>query len=209
MYCEGMSLRAISRVLNVNRKTVSQYFIEASNRAEIAHLKTLKGGDLITQYVQFDEMEAFEGGKKYPLGIELAVRVKTGQIISARVARIPIKAQAVSQSARIEAKRIADRPQKMTEMMLEMDKVLPFKSLISCDHAKINISKVKEILPQHKLKTHQGTSKELWRVNYTCLKLRQDISRLRRSTLATTKKKENLQRHLDLYIAYNNKYGIF
>ena len=209
MYCEGMSLRAIGRVLNINRKTVTQYFIEASGRAEVAHLKALEKGNIITRHVQFDELETFEGGRRRPLGVELAVRVKTGQIISARVARIPMKNFTVPARVKIQAREASTRSQKMAEMMFDIQKTLPCRSLITCDHAKINSRMVNEMLPGNKLQTYEGTSKELWRVNYTCLKLRQDVSRLRRATLATTKRKANLQRHLDLYIAYNNEYNIF
>ena len=38
-------------------------------------------------------METFEHSKKKPLGIELAIRPKTFEIISMKVCRIPMKAQ--------------------------------------------------------------------------------------------------------------------
>jgi len=209
MYCEGMSLNAIARVLVLNRKTVSRYFIEASGRARVEHIKRLNTGQIRTSYVQFDEMESFEIGKMRPLGIELAVRVKTGEIISAVVARIPIKAYIMSKKKKLEYAAITDRKMRMSEMLLEVSKALKPNSTIESDEAFINTKVAKEILPKHRNITQPGTSKALWRVNYVCLKLRQDVSRLRRATLATTKRIDYLQKHLDLYIAYHNGYKIF
>ena len=47
---------------------------------------------------------------------------------------------------------------------------------------------------------------KLWGINPICTKLRQNISRLRRRTWATTKDWRQLQNHLDLFIAYPNGY---
>jgi hypothetical protein len=55
----------------------------------------------------------------------------------------------------------------------------------------------------------QGELKKVYRdplfaINHTCAILRANINRLIRKTWCTTKKKDNLQRHLDLFIAYFN-----
>ena len=48
----------------------------------------------------------------------------------------------------------------------------------------------------------------LFPINQRFAKLRSDIKRLTRKSWCTTKKIENLQRHLDIYMAYNNGWQI-
>lgn len=45
--------------------------------------------DLKTNYVQFDELFTYEKSKCLPVAVALAVRPKTGEIVSARAGRIP------------------------------------------------------------------------------------------------------------------------
>ena len=49
----------------------------------------------------------------------------------------------------------------------------------------------------------------LFLLNVSAAKIRHDLSRMARKVWVTTKKCEFLQRHLDLYIAYHNKYALF
>ncbi|MGZ3809720.1 MAG: transposase, partial [Bacteriovorax sp.] len=46
----------------------------------------------------------------------------------------------------------------------------------------------------------------LFKINHTCAMLRYRINRLVRRTWCTTKKIEMLENHLQIYIAYHNKY---
>lgn len=52
------------------------------------------------------------------------------------------------------------------------------------------------------------SSSENKKIDRVFRKMRQDISQLGRKTLSATKKVENLQRHLDLYINYNNQFRV-
>ena len=85
-----MSLNGIARVLGVNRKTVTKYFRE---NAEIARQENEKrlGKDLMTSYVQFDQLETYEHTKRKPVGIQISIRWKTGEIISAKAGYIPVR----------------------------------------------------------------------------------------------------------------------
>lgn len=207
LYCEGMSLRAAGRVLKLNRKTVERYFLDNANRAEEAHNRVLDTKGIITTYVQTDEMETFEHTHKRPLGIQLAIRVKTGEILSARVARIPMKAQIASPKKKAEYALLTNRKQKQVELLLDLEKIMKKDSTLETDGKYIARKTVNQILEGVEYESKVRAS-EMWRINKACLKLRQNVSRLRRQTLATTKKADRLQKHLALYIAYNNNYNV-
>ena len=204
MYCEGMSQRAIARVLKINRKTVEKYFIECSLRSRVRNLKRLNSGAIKTTYVQFDELETYEQGKRRPLGVQCSVRAKTGEIISTKVCKIPVKALSVSKSYVDWWNQNVNRSSAITDMLLETQKVLSDRySMVACDNAKQPVSLAKKILSSHKVQVYNsGASNK--KIDLTFLKMRQDISRLRRRTLATTKRQDRLQAHLDLYTDYHN-----
>ena len=204
LYCEGMSLRAIARALNTTLKTVLKYFLENSNVSRYKNLKRLEQGDIVTTYVQFDELETFEHTKKRPLGVECSIRAKTGQIISTKVCTIPVKALAVSKYYTQHWNKNINRESAITDMLLETKKALSDEfSTIACDNAKQPVSIAKKIFKKENIQVYNSYSQNK-RIDLTFLKMRQDISRLRRKTLATTKKRENLQKHLDLYTDYHN-----
>ena len=92
LYCEGTTLRGISRILKISYNTVVEKWRFMASKARIKHLTTLEFGEIVTKYIQFDQMETFEHTKEKPLGIALSIRPKTGQILSAKVCRIPIRA---------------------------------------------------------------------------------------------------------------------
>ena len=198
-----MSLRAIGRVLKINRKTVEKYFLEASYEAREAHNKTLAEGEIVTTYIQCDEMETFEHGHKRPLGIQLAIRPKTGQIITAKVCRIPMRAVTATKQAKDDYAVLNTRGQAKAEMLLEISKVLKDKGTIRSDGRYLGRDMIREITPGAIYQTSTAPD-DIFMLNKICLKMRQDISRMRRRTLSTTKKMERLQNHLDLYVRYNN-----
>jgi len=179
-----------------------------STRAEETHEKILDTKGIVTTYVQSDEMETFEHHNQKPLGIELAIRVKTGEMISAKVSRIPMKAHAASPAEKAKYAALSTRDQKQTEMLMDVEKVITGKSTLESDGKYIARKTVNKILTNTNYES-KVRSCEMWRINKTCMVLRQNISRLRRKTLATTKRMDRLQKHLSLYIAYNNGYEIF
>ena len=78
------------------------------------------------------------------------------------------------------------------------------------DHIPIQVKKSYKIMcPKSLIETHVNDYAGMWRLNHTCAKLRHHLSRLKRKTWATTKNRKFLQMHLDLFIAYQNKYKLF
>ncbi len=98
MYCERMSLRGIARTLKISYPTVVKYFRENAELSREANKKRLDNTELMTSYVQFDQLESYEHTKRKPVGIQLSIRHKTGEIISAKAGYIPVRALSVSQT---------------------------------------------------------------------------------------------------------------
>ena len=67
-----------------------------AKKAKKIHESTLLTGQIITKYIQFDQIETFEHTRRRPLGIALSIKPKTGQILSAKVCRISIRALTLS-----------------------------------------------------------------------------------------------------------------
>ena len=209
LYCEGNTLRGIARILNINYKTVDRKFQYMAHLARERHLKALHEKEIITKYIQCDEMETFEKTRANPLGIELAIRPKTGQILSARVCKIPIKALTLSAKKKTEYNKKSNRKEGMTEMFFEVSKALnEGYSVISMDGQKELVKMSKVICTKSLVELHVNDYAGMWRLNHTCAKLRHHVSRLKRKTWATTKKAERLQMHLDLFIAWQNEYDL-
>ena len=198
----------MARALKTSRKTIEKYFLENSLIAKKNNKQNLDKGKIVTTYVQFDELETFEHTKRKPLGVQVSIRAKTGEIISAKVGTIQVKALAVSKSYINYWNSKLTRSIAIKEALKETKKALNKDySLISFDEARQPLKIASDIYGDNSIQVHKSKAKNK-RIDLCFLKMRQDISRLRRRTLATTKRRENLQRHLDLYIDYHNKYRV-
>ena len=203
MYCERMSLNGIARVLKINRKTVVKYFLKMAKEARIQNLKNLEDKKIITTYVQFDAFETFEETKERPLGVFLSVRAKTGEIISAKVYKTDIRALSIAKSKIEEWNKQTNKDEALIEFLQETEKSFNrVYTTLGCDGLPSQIKIAKEICGDNVKVVTLGENK---RIDLAIKKIRNDLSRLSRKTLCTTKKAERLQKHLDLYIHYHNK----
>jgi hypothetical protein len=186
------------------------------------HERRLASGRLKTSYIQLDEQHTFEHTKYRPLSIVMAVRVKTGEIIEAQVApfrttvgqeKLPLKYQNEyrpdNRPVAIEDTLNSAKKAVRKSITIESDESTAYFKIIKKVIPKAIYRRVKKMLPFYIPKDEQRKMKKpLFVVNYTCAKLRNDLSRLARKTWVTTKKMERLQSHLDLYIAFNNGYDL-
>ena len=205
LYCEGNTLRGMARIMGIQYNTVVAKFRHVAKLARERHLKALEQGEIQTAYMQFDGMETFVKTRKQPYGIELSIRPKTGQIISAKVCRVPIKGLTISKPLAVEWNLQSNREQGVCDMLLESSKALKEVATLASDGDRLSKSMVKQVLPERQHNTYTDYDR-LWRMNHACAKLRHHISRLKRKTWAVTKSPERLQMHLDLFIAWNNGY---
>jgi hypothetical protein len=201
-------MRGIARHLKVSRLTVVRKFIWLSERpwSEVA---------LDFDEIQMDELETIEHTKCKPLSILIFVD-KLGTPFQAKVSQIPAKGQL----ARFALKRYGPRPDESDAMLRETLRKLSkgfTPSLVKSDKKPSYATAIKEFWKDAKHETYERGQKEkliermhenrskkkfdpLFNINHACARLRADIRRLTRRSWCTTKKPENLQRHLNIYI---------
>ncbi len=208
----GVTLRRIAKIMNVARKTVERKFNWLSTKSVELHQQALIRGDLNTSYVQFDEMETCEGSKKRPLSISLAVRAKTGQIIDVGVAKMKLKGKLAAKYPDNIFNWGEDNREEISKNVFKtVETIAKSEITIACDKKPSYPNIIKSVLPTAKIQTHKrGIEKTefdpIFKLNHIAAKIRADLSRMRRRTWSITKKWKNLQKHLYIYIAWNNKY---
>ena len=204
LYCERMSLRGIARVLKISRSTVNTYFLRAAKRARTENLRALDKRKIVSTYVQFDALETFEHSKQKPLGVWLSVRAKTGQLISAKVFKTDIRALSVSKAVMEAWNRQSDKENALVECLLETRKAHNrVHTTVGCDGERGALKTARKVHMAPNVNVVElGQNKK---IDLSIRKLRNDISRLSRKSLSSTKKAERLQNHLDLYINYHNR----
>lgn len=211
LYSERMSLRAISDHLRVNIKTVVRKLEYLAVKSRIKHQQVIESGGIKTSYVQFDEMETFEHTKLKPISIAVAIRAKTREIIGLQVAEMNCKGHTAELSRSIYGWR-NDTRKEACQSVMELVKKCSKESLtVATDGKRAYPNAINEVIPHANVESKKRSSKKggydtLFSLNKVCANLRKDISRLARKTMITTKNKNKLQMHLDIYIAFNNGY---
>ncbi|MCB0348361.1 MAG: hypothetical protein KDD37_05970 [Bdellovibrionales bacterium] len=213
----GNSQRRIARLLGCNLKTVARKFIFLSEQMRAKHMDyVLKHRNI--QSIQFDEMETWEHSKLKPLSIFVLVEKDSRKILSIKVSQMPAKGLIRDRSLKKYGKRQDHRKWDMEEEFSFLQGILSPSASFESDESPRYPSLVKKYFPDsfHKrykgrrgCVTGQGELKAggfdpLFSINHSCAMLRANVNRLVRRTWCTTKIKENLQRHIDLYMYYHN-----
>ncbi|MFM8269986.1 MAG: hypothetical protein ACKN9V_07335 [Pseudomonadota bacterium] len=221
-YASGTTLRRMAIVMGVSRVTINRKFLFMAELARKEHSRRIHAGELKTSLAHFDEMETFEHTKLKPLSIALAVRARTGEVIGAQIAEMNCKGHlaAISQMkygwrkdnrnvAREDVLRSLNQCSR-ERLVVVTDKKTDYpKILKKCvPHAEIRQVKRVERLSTKVSVNRSNKYDALFTLNYTCAKIRHDLSRMARKVWVTTKKAERLQAHLNLYIAFNNGYKL-
>lgn len=211
LYCEGNTLRGIQRILGCSYTTVLRKFHFMAQRARKIHNRQLQTRSLpVSDSIQIDEIKTFVVERYQALGIQLAVSQKTRKIISAKVAKIAsTPTKSVSKELKAKWTAQSTRRPKIIEMMHEIRMVANKNSILKCDGDVATKSLASWNLPELKFVTLKDQYEKMWDLNHIAAKMRHHMSRMKRKSWATTKNIEGLQRHLDLFIAYQNGYFSF
>ena len=138
---------------------------------DFEYIKAMFEKEIQTTYVQIDGMETFVNTRKTPYGIELAIRPKTGQILSAKVCRIPIKALSVSEIETGKWNSKVNRTEAISDMLIESSYAMKNGATIGSDGDTTSKKIVKKVCPENKHQIYSD-SDSLWRINHACAKLR-------------------------------------
>lgn len=215
----GVSQRRAARFLNVNKTTIVRKFRFMADK--LVKLNTKPNFFLPNESVrqiQFDHMESFEHSKLKPLSILLIVDKPSRKILAADVCVSPAKGLLVKKSLKKYGKRKDQRTHRMHEIFKKIHKIYPNIEQIESDQSPLYKPVVKTYYPQISYKQYKGRRgcvtgrgelksggfDPLFSLNHTAASLRENVNRLFRKTWCTTKDKNELQRHIDLYIHYHN-----
>ena len=220
LYCSGVSLRRMAKVLRINRKTVVRKFRFLADEAQKKEREKLR--DFLQFPIadfQFDDMETFESSKLKPLSITLAVQTKTRRILGFSVSPLAPKGLLVAKAKKKYGQRKGKRK-------LGRQKLLKNLAPYVCTYATIRTDEdphykgcVKKFFPKATHKTTKGQRgcvvgqgelkgggfDPIFSLNHTAAMLRANMNRLFRRTWCTTKDPDRLSDHIWLYMHYHNE----
>ena len=222
LLASNMSQRRIALVLGINLKTVARkllFLAAQAKRERLNYIEQLKSREQPLHSFQFDEMETFERSKCLPLSIPLVVLAGSRKILGFRVCEMPANGPLAAISKRKYGKRKDERAQAARALLAEIQAVFAEKVKITTDQNPKYPGWLKLHFPKAQHETFkgrrgcvvgQGELKKigfdpLFSLNHTCAMLRYGINRLARRTWSTTKKRECLEAHLELYIHFHNR----
>jgi hypothetical protein len=168
---------------------------------------------------QFDDLETIEHTKLKPLSVTLAVEKKTRFILGFEVSKMPAKGRLAEKSARKYGPRKDERSESRNRLFRRIKRGIYPLSLVRSDQNPHYPESVKTHFPEsvHETvkgkrgsDTGQGELKKggfdpLFSMNHTLAMNRANINRLIRKTWCTTKKREALVEHVELYVHYHNR----
>ena len=214
---EGNSLRGISRIEGLTYKSTYKKFlwmrkvVEAQKKEISFHASELF----------FDESETIEHTKCKPLNIALVANEKY-QILSMKVAVMPAKGRLAAISRKKYGWRANERDQKILQTLTEVKmNLISAPAVIKSDMHPSYPKLVQTVFPgivhrqylakekkkKYQERLHENLRKRIhdpiFAVNHGAAKIRDRIKRLCRRSWCTTKRVENLQLHLDLFVLDN------
>lgn len=223
LYCSATTQRRIATILKINRKTVVRKFLFLAQNSQLEHSKRIEVKAFKVTEVQFDEMLSFEHTRLRPLSIALAVEKKSYQVLDIGVAQSHYQGRLSS----IALKKYGPREDKSYEAREKVFKTLNslvqstchiitdakphYRTEIKNHIPRATLSQVKNRgnrLAQLLKAKRQNKEDSMFELNLIAARIRHDLSRMARKVWVTTKKAENLQRHLMLFVAYQNGYPI-
>lgn len=212
----GNTQRATARLLNCSKNTVAKKFLWLYAHKNKIDLKP-------SSHIQIDEMESIEHTKLKPVTIPLCVD-EHYQILSVQTGTIKAKGHLAEISKKKYGPRSDERVLALKKLLSELKSNLKTDPItITTDSHPLYPRLIQSFFPKTKHIQVQARQKQkkqrelifttenkkvfdpMFALNQRCAKLRADIGRLKRRNWCTTKKIENLQKHLELYQLYNNQ----
>ncbi|MCB0355358.1 MAG: IS1 family transposase [Bdellovibrionales bacterium] len=214
----GASLRRIALMLKINYKTVAHRLNYLAHKARWQNERRLAKLNPICE-VQFDDMETFEHTKMKPVSITLAVIKKQRFILGAEVSTMPAKGLLSKRARKKYGARRDGRRKARERLFKKLQRCVLPQALIESDENPHYNTQVQQYFPQCCYQQYKGRRgcvvgqgelkaggyDPLFSLNHTCAMLRYSVSRLVRRTWVTTKRLDQLQNHIDIYINYHNR----
>lgn len=216
----GMSMRACAYNLKVARKTIERKLVYLAKKARMNQQKFL---ELVRENplekIQFDDLISSVHTKLKPISVSVVVDPKTFLILGARCAEIPAFGHLAAISRKKYGRRKNLHPKILSELLFDLKEVIsPFVEIRTDEHKRYP-EIIKKIFPHSTHDFYKGMRASvvgmgelktkgydpLFAINHTLACFRYGIDRFIRKTWCTSKKIENAQMHIDIYIDYHNE----
>jgi transposase-like protein len=218
MLCSGVSQRRCALFLQIKRATVARKIAKYGRYLRLRHENWLQTQSFSSTLI-FDEMEMFEHTKCKPMSIAIGVEDKTRLILGMHVSSMPAKGKLAKISRKKYGRRRDDRRIGLERLMSDMASANAHANIIKSDQAPRYPRHVKEHFPNAKHLTFKGRRgcvvgqgelkaggfDPLFSLNHTCAMVRDNLKRASRRTWCTTKKAEQLQNLVNIYVAFHNQ----
>ena len=210
-----VSMRRISKVMNLNQKTVARKLVYLGNTLKLR----LNQADIRdVTHVQFDELQTIEHSKCKPLSVAMAVSKTDRQILGFHVSKMPATGHLANPSRKKYGPRPDHRKRGLRQLFRDLQPKLSPTIEMTSDECTFYGPAVQRYFPQavyHQFKGEksavygQGELKRvkrdpLFSINHSFAMLRANINRLIRKTWCTTKKISRLIDHLSIYTWIHN-----
>jgi len=214
-----MSMRRAAMVLNIHRHTVERKLIYLAQKARLTQAEFLKTLHASVKHLQLDDLITIEHTKLKPLTVSIAADADRRFILGAKVGTIGAFGHLAELSRRKYGKRKNEHLKTLKELFVIITPTIKPNAVVSSDEHHNYPRYVKRFLPNSHHATFksekgsitgQGELKKvvfdpLFTINHSLAMLRANINRLFRRTWCTTKKKDRLQMHLDIFLDFYNR----
>lgn len=220
MLSAGVSQRNCAYNLKVARKTIERKLIYLSRKAQMNHQQFLeKLQENPINNIQFDDLISSIHTKLKPISISVVVDPKSFLVLGAGVAEIPAFGNLAEISRRKYGKRKNMHPESLDQLLFSLRSVIAENAEFKTDDHKRYGELIKKHFPFSKHRTYPGKravvvgmgelkSKKfdpIFAINHTLACFRYGMNRFIRRTWCTSKKLENVQHHINIYIDYHNE----
>lgn len=214
----AVSMRRAAIVLKISRRTVERRLPYLALVAEDHHkrfLKSLPKAD----HVQFDDMESWIHTKLKPVSVPLVVTHPKRLILSLDVVSMPAKGKLARAAMAKYGKRPDHRKKGWQSVLAKLPAVTTTGVRVTSDSHKMYPEQIRRYLPNsiHKQvisrrgcvvgqgELKRGGKDPIFSLNHTAAMFRANVNRLARRTWCTSKKAENLKRHMTIYTLWHNE----
>lgn len=220
LLASGISLRRAAILLGIHRETAR---LKLKYLGDKSRLKNKRFLDKLTKskvsHLQFDDLISKENSKLKPLAVSIAVDANRRFVLGAEVSQIP----SFGHLSKISKAKYGPRKCYHRDGLFKLFRKIHFsvydQAEIRSDEHKKYPELVGKFFPSanyQRFKSErahvagQGELKKvmfdpLFAINHTCAMLRANINRLVRKTWCTTKDRNRLQDHLDLFVCFYNE----
>lgn len=214
----AVSMRRAASILRVARRTVERRLSYLALVAE-DHQKTLLKALPSVGKAHFDDMESWIHTKLKPVSIPLIVEHPSRLILSFDVVSMPAKGKLAKTAVAKYGYRPDHRRRGWRTTLTAFREVADPRVIITSDSHTMYPEQIKRYVPnathrqvisrrgcvvgQGELK--RGGYDPIYSLNHTAAMFRANVNRLARRTWCTSKKAENLKRHMAIYVLWHNE----